>query len=195
MEEMTANIRQNADNAQQTERIAAEVAQNAVESGQAVQETVRALKDIAEKILIIDEIATQTNLLSLNATIEAARVGEHGKGFAVVAAEVRSLAERSREEAVRINDLAASSVGIAEHAGQMLQTFLPKVQQTAELVKEISAASNEQNSGASQINKAIQQLDNVIQQNAFSSEKISATIDGLVEQASELQRSVESFEV
>ncbi|MBI5559081.1 MAG: PAS domain-containing protein, partial [Deltaproteobacteria bacterium] len=165
MEEMAANIRQNTDNAMQTEKIAVKSSSDAKEGGKAVSETVNAMKQIATKISIIEEIARQTNLLALNAAIEAARAGEHGKGFAVVASEVRKLAERSQSAAGEISKLSTSSVAIAETAGNMLNKMLPDIQKTAELVQEISASSKEQDSGAEQINKAIQQLDQVIQQN------------------------------
>lgn len=175
MEEMVANIRQNADNSMQTEKIALESAENAQESGGAVQETVEAMRSIAEKISIIEEIARQTDLLALNAAIEAARAGEHGKGFAVVASAVRQLAERSQAAAAEISKLSASSIEVAEGAGTLLEELVPKIQKTAQLVQEITAASNEQNAGAEQINSAIQKLDQVIQQNAQSSEELSAS--------------------
>ena len=163
---MNANIRQNAENALQTEKIATQAANDAQEGGNAVNMTVSAMKQIANKIMIIEEIARQTNLLALNAAIEAARAGEHGKGFAVVAAEVRKLAERSQNAAAEINDLSTNSVEVAERAGQLLEVIVPNIQRTAELVQEISAASKEQDAGAEQINQSIQQLDGVIQQNA-----------------------------
>ena len=144
MEEMNANIKQNADNAAQTEKIAVKAAADAREGGEAVEEAVGAMKDIAQKISIIEEIARQTNLLALNAAIEAARAGEHGKGFAVVAAEVRKLAERSQTAAAEISDLSTSSVEVAEKAGELLEKLVPDIQKTADLVQEISAASNEQ---------------------------------------------------
>jgi methyl-accepting chemotaxis protein len=153
------------------------------------------MKDIAGKISIIEEIARQTNLLALNAAIEAARAGEHGNGFAVVAAEVRKLAERSQEAAGEISQLSTTSVEIAEKAGEMLAKLVPDIQRTAELVKEISAASNEQNSGAEQINKAIQQLDQVIQQNAGAAEEMSSTSEELASQAEQLQATVEFFKI
>ncbi|MCX5828977.1 MAG: cache domain-containing protein [Deltaproteobacteria bacterium] len=193
MEEMAATIMQNADNAQQTEQIAVKSAADAREGGKAVEETVTAMREIANKISIIEEIARQTNMLALNAAIEAARAGEHGKGFAVVAAEVRRLAERSQTAAGEINRLSASSVQIAEKAGQMLAQIVPAIQKTADLVQEINAASSEQKNGADQINKAIQQLDQVIQQNAAAAEEMAATSGELTEQADQLQTAVAFF--
>ncbi|MFA5183274.1 MAG: methyl-accepting chemotaxis protein, partial [Syntrophales bacterium] len=193
MEEMTSTIMQNADNAQQTEKIAVKSAEDAREGGKAVGETVAAMKEIASKISIIEEIARQTNMLALNAAIEAARAGEHGKGFAVVAAEVRRLAERSQTAAGEINRLSASSVRIAEKAGEMLNAIVPAIQKTADLVQEINAASSEQKNGADQINKAIQQLDQVIQQNAAAAEEMSSTAGDLNGQAEQLQIAVAFF--
>ena len=195
MEQMSANIRQNADNAMQTEKIALQSAQNAKQGGEAVSKTVHAMKDIAEKISIIEEIARQTNLLALNAAIEAARAGEHGKGFAVVAAEVRKLAERSQNAAAEISDLSGSSVEIAEDAGKMLEKMVPDIQRTAELVQEIAAASKEQDAGADQVNKAIQQLDQVIQQNASASEEMASTAEELNSQAEQLQDIIGFFKI
>ncbi len=193
MEEMVGNIRQNADNAQQTDKIAMKSADDAKEGGKAVGATVAAMKEIADKISIIEEIARQTNLLALNAAIEAARAGEHGKGFAVVASEVRKLAERSQTAAAEISHLSSSSVEVAEQAGEMLTKLVPDIQRTAELVQEISAASNEQNAGAEQINKAIQQLDQVIQQNASASEEMASTSEELSSQAEQLQSTIAFF--
>ena len=193
MEEMASNIRQNADNATQTEKIALKAAQDAEAGGKAVVQAVGAMKNIAEKISIVEEIARQTNLLALNAAIEAARAGEHGKGFAVVAAEVRKLAERSGTAAAEISELSSSTVTVADQAGQMLTKLVPDIQRTAELVQEISAASNEQNAGAEQINKALQQLDQVIQQNASASEEMASTSEELSSQAEQLQSSIAFF--
>ena len=195
MEEMTSNIRQNADNAMQTEKIAVKSASAAKEGGEAVTQTVIAMKEIAGKISIIEEIARQTNLLALNAAIEAARAGEHGKGFAVVASEVRKLAERSQKAAAEISDLSATSVDVAEKAGQLLTKLVPDIQKTAELVQEISAGSREQDTGAEQINKAIQQLDQVIQQNAGASEEMASTAEELASQAEQLQCSIAFFKI
>jgi len=193
IEEMTANIRQNADNSLQTEKIATKAAEDAQQGGRAVEKTVVAMKAIAEKITIIEEIARQTNLLALNAAIEAARAGEHGKGFAVVAAEVRKLAERSQVAAGEINDLSTSSVAVAEQAGQYLNDIVPDIQKTADLIQEISAASKEQDAGADQIGRSIQQLDGVIQQNASAAEQFASTAEELTGQAEDLEKVIAFF--
>ena len=195
VEEMNASIKQNADNAAQTEKIALKSAVDATESGKAVNETVRAMKEIASRISIIEEIARQTNLLALNAAIEAARAGEHGRGFAVVASEVRKLAERSQSAAGEIGELSTMNVEIAEQAGAMLAKLVPDIQKTAELVQEISAASKEQTMGADQINSAIQQLNHVIQQNAGAAEELSSTAEELSSQAEQLQSTISFFKV
>jgi methyl-accepting chemotaxis protein len=195
VEEMNATIKQNADNASQTEKLARKSAIDATESGKAVSETVIAMKEIASRISIIEEIARQTNLLALNAAIEAARAGEHGKGFAVVASEVRKLAERSQSAAGEISKLSTVSVEVAEKAGGMLAKLVPNIQKTAELVQEISAASKEQTMGADQINSAIQQLNQVIQQNAGAAEEMSSTAEELSSQAEQLQSTISYFKV
>jgi methyl-accepting chemotaxis protein len=195
MEEMAANIKQNADNAAQTEKIARQSSKDAEASGEAVNKAVNAMRTIAEKISIVQEIARQTDLLALNAAVEAARAGEHGRGFAVVASEVRKLAERSQLAAAEISGLSGETVKVATEAGEMLSKLVPDIRKTAELVAEISAACREQDIGASQINEAIQQLDKVTQQNAGASEEMSATSEELAAQAEELQASIAFFRV
>ena len=195
LEEMTATIAQNAENAKVTDGLANKSAEEAVQGGGAVTETVQAMKKIAEKITIIEEIAYQTNLLALNAAIEAARAGEHGKGFAVVASEVRKLAERSQVAAQEIGTLAGSSVKIAEKAGQLLEVMVPNIRKTADLVQEISYSSEQQNSGVKQINAAIRQLDQVAQQNASASEELAATAEQMNGQAEGLLQTMEFFKV
>jgi methyl-accepting chemotaxis protein len=193
MEQMAANIKQNADNASQTEKIARQSAKDAEVSGDAVNRAVSAMQTIAEKITIVQEIARQTDLLALNAAVEAARAGEHGKGFAVVASEVRKLAERSQTAATEIGAVSSETVKAAQSAGEMLTSLVPNIRKTAELVAEISAACREQDIGAAQINEAIQQLDKVTQQNASASEEMSATSEELAAQAEELQASIAYF--
>lgn len=173
LEEMSANIKQNADNAMQTEKIALDAVVELKKGGQAVVETIIAMKEIVDKILIIEEIARQTDLLALNAAIEAAHAGEDGKGFSVVAVEIRKLAERSRVAASDVKLLSASSINIAEKAGTMLESILPRVEKTAHLVQEISAACNEQGVGVAQITQAFQQHDQVMQQNASTAEELA----------------------
>ncbi|WP_051261667.1 HAMP domain-containing methyl-accepting chemotaxis protein [Desulfovibrio inopinatus] len=195
MEEMTSGIKQNAENANVTESMALKTAKDAKEGGEAVNATVEAMKQIAEKITIIEEIARQTNLLALNAAIEAARAGEHGKGFAVVAAEVRKLAERSGTAAGEISELSSTSVSIAEKAGRMLAQIVPDITRTADLVQEITAASNEQSAGASQITKALHQFDQVVQQNAAAAEEMSSTSEELSSQAQQLIQIMQFFKI
>ena len=195
MEQMAANISQNSGNAIQTEKTAIQAAKDAEESKHAVLEAVTAMRKIAEKILIIQEIARQTNLLALNAAIEAARVGKAGKGFAVVAAEIRKLAERSQAASSEITELAEISVDVAESAGKMLESLVPDIQKTSELVQEISSASREQNTGVEHINTAIQQFDKVIQQNAGASEELDATAKELSFESEQLLEVMKFFKI
>jgi len=195
LEQMSASITQNAENSRQTEQMALKGAKDADESGKAVQETMDAMKAIAEKITIIQEIAYQTNLLALNAAIEAARAGEHGKGFAVVATEVRKLAERSQVAAKEVGGLAGSSVRVAEHSGQLLGELVPAIRKTAELVQEVAAASNEQSSGVSQMNKAMGQVDQVTQRNASAAEELASTAEEMASQAEALQQLMAYFRI
>ncbi|MBB1074440.1 chemotaxis protein [Rhodoferax sp. 4810] len=193
IQSMSASITQNSDNARVTDGMATKTTKEAVDGGGAVSQTVTAMKQIASKIGIVDDIAYQTNLLALNAAIEAARAGEHGKGFAVVAAEVRKLAERSQEAAKEIGELASNSVTTAEHAGKLLDQIVPSIQKTSELVQEIAAASSEQSESVTQIGGAMAQLSKATQQNASASEQLAATSEELSGQAEQLQQSIAFF--
>jgi methyl-accepting chemotaxis protein len=195
IEEMTASISQNTENAKVTDGIATKAAKEAASGGEAVKATVAAMKQIAQKIGIIDDIAYQTNLLALNAAIEAARAGEHGKGFAVVAAEVRKLAERSQIAAQEIGTVASSSVELAETAGKLLDEMVPNIRKTSDLVQEITAASEEQSTGVGQINSAVGQLSQTTQQNASSSEELAATAEQMTSQAEQLQETMAFFKL
>jgi len=195
VEQMSASINQNTENAKVTDGMATQSSTQAVEGGEAVKQTVDAMKSIADKIGIIDDIAYQTNLLALNAAIEAARAGEHGKGFAVVAAEVRKLAERSQVAAQEIGEVAKGSVGLAEKAGALLDEMVPSIKKTSDLVQEITAASEEQSSGVAQINTAMNQLNQITQQNASSSEELAATAEEMSSQAEQLQQTMSFFKV
>ncbi len=195
MDEMAASVQQNADNARQTRKIATSSAEEAKASGDAVARTLEAIKQIAEKIGIIKEIARKTDLLALNAAIEAARAGENGRGFAVVASEVRKLAERSQNAATDISRLTIDGVKTAEDTGQMLAELVPNIHKTAGLVSEIANASSEQSTGAAQVNKAIQQLDRVIQQNASGSEQMASTAKELASQAEALHSAISIFKL
>jgi len=190
---MSASITQNSDNAKVTDGMATKTNKEAADGGAAVSQTVQAMKQIAAKIGIVDDIAYQTNLLALNAAIEAARAGEHGKGFAVVAAEVRKLAERSQEAAKEIGELAGNSVTTAERAGKLLDEIVPSIQKTSELVQEIAAASAEQSESVTQIGGAMGQLSKATQQNASASEELAATSEELSGQAEQLQQSIAFF--
>ncbi|SDF84959.1 methyl-accepting chemotaxis protein [Phytopseudomonas seleniipraecipitans] len=193
MEQMSASISQNTENARVTDGMASKAANEAGEGGQAVKDTVRAMKTIADKIGIVDDIAYQTNLLALNAAIEAARAGEHGKGFAVVAAEVRKLAERSQVAAQEIGEVAKNSVALAERAGTLLDEMVPSIAKTSDLVQEIAAASDEQSSGVNQISTAMNQLSELTQQNASASEELAATAEEMSGQAEQLQQLMDFF--
>lgn len=195
LEQMNASITQNAENSRKVEQVAEKGAHAAEESGEAVQETLVAMKQIAGKISVIEDIAYQTNLLALNAAIEAARAGDQGRGFAVVAVEVRKLAERSQLAAKEISDLASNSVAVAERSGELLAELVPAIRRTAELVQEVTAASTEQSSGVTQINRAMSQVDSVTQRNASSAEELSSTAEELAAQSEQLQQLMTFFHI
>lgn len=193
VEQVSAGIVANAENARKTERIAAETARSANEGGKAVAETVSAMKEIAERIGIIEEIARQTNLLALNAAIEAARAGEQGKGFAVVAGEVRKLAERSATAAAEIALLSSKSLDISDKTGKIIRDIVPEVQQTARLVHEITTSSDEQSTGAEQISKAAYSVESLLQKNSASAENVAAAAHQLSSLAETLRKAMGFF--
>jgi methyl-accepting chemotaxis protein len=195
MEQMTSNIQQNTDNALQTEKISLKASEDMKEGSITVIQTVESMKKIAQKISIVGEISRQTNLLALNAAVEAARAGDHGKGFAVVAAEVRKLAERSQLAAEEIDNLSSSSLIVADRSGRMLEQIVPNIQNTAKLVQEIAASSQEQSTGASQVNNAIQQFNQVIQQNAAGAEEIASSSEELSSLAQKLNEAISFFKI
>lgn len=195
MEQMSANIQQNADNSQQTEKIVSTSAENIENGYNSSAIAVKSMKEIANKIQIVNDIAFQTNILALNAAVEAARAGEHGKGFAVVAAEVRKLAERSKIAADEINIVSKSGVEISDKAGKQLEAIVPEMEKIVKLVQEISASSQEQNSGSDQISNAIQQLSQVTQQNAAASEELATSSEELSSQADQLKEIISFFNV
>ena len=192
LEEMSASITQNAENSRQMEQMALRGAGDGDESARSVDDTVEAMRSIAEKISIVEEIAYQTNLLALNAAIEAARAGDHGRGFAVVATEVRKLAERSQAAAREIGGLAASSVKVAERSRELLGALVPSIRKTANLVQEVAAASSEQSSGVSQINRALSHVDQITQRNASSAEELSSTAEEMASQAEAMRQQAEA---
>ncbi len=195
IEEMAATIKQNTDNSTTTEQISKKAAVDATEGGQAVNEAVDAMKVIADKVDIINEIARQTNLLALNAAIEAARAGEAGKGFAVVASEVRKLAERSQKAAGEITELSAQTVRNSARAGEVIGRIVPDIKKTADLVQEIASASKEQSVGTDQVSQAMVQLDTVIQQNASASEEMASMAEELSSQAVQLTETMSFFKM
>jgi methyl-accepting chemotaxis protein len=192
LEQMSASITQNAENSRQMEQMALRGAGDGDESARSVNDTVEAMRSIAEKISIVEEIAYQTNLLALNAAIEAARAGDHGRGFAVVATEVRKLAERSQAAAREIGGLAASSVKVAERSRELLAVLVPAIRKTADLVQDVAAASSEQSSGVAQINRALSHVDQITQRNASSAEELSSTAEEMASQADAMRQQAEA---
>jgi len=195
IEEMFSAIQENTESAKNTENIIQNLAEKTEKMVEAAVDSRTKIKDIAEKISIIDEIAFQTNILALNAAVEAARAGEHGKGFGVVASEVGKLAERSKKAANEIEDLSKSSVNVIEDAGYLMQDVAPKINQTSELVKRITVASQEQEMGANQINIAIQHLNEITQQNAAAAEQIATSAEELSGQAEQLLQTMTFFKL
>ncbi|MCB1158115.1 MAG: HAMP domain-containing protein [Leptospiraceae bacterium] len=195
IQEITDSIQTNTKNAINTEKIAIQAARDTKDSGESVSNTVKAMKEIATKISIIQEIAGQTNLLAINAAIEAARAGEQGRGFAVVASEVQKLAERSQAASVEITNLTASSMQVSDLAGQKLLKLAPEIQKTADLVQQISEASTEQSSGVEQVNVAIQKLESDVQKNASISEELAAVSEQSFAQMEQLRMTVFFFKI
>ena len=195
IEQMSANIRLSASNAKETESIAKQCSENAVKTGETVTSSVRAMTEIAEKINVVQEIARQTDLLALNAAVEAARAGEHGKGFAVVASEVRKLAERCQDAATQIVTLSTETVEVSNSAGEMLETLVPNIERTSQLVSDIANAMGEQDAAAAQIADAIRELDGVIQQNSSAAAESQDTASELARESEHLHEVIGYFRI
>ncbi len=195
LEGVDTSVKANAQNANTTASVARQLSGRAEEGGKAVEETVSAMREIAQKIQVVEDIAYQTNLLALNAAIEAARAGTQGKGFAVVAGEVRKLAERSQQSAHQIGELAGRSVAVAENAGRLLGEIVPSIRRTSDLIREIAASSQEQTSAIHQISTGVRQLEEVVHQNVSASVELAGTAASLASQATTLEHHVAFFRV
>ena len=195
MEEIVSSIQLNADNSKQTETIAINTNHSLEESTKSTNIALDSMKEIAEKITVINDIAFQTNLLALNAAVEAARAGEQGKGFAVVAAEVRRLAERSRNAANEIIEVSQKGAGISEQARELMNKNLPEIKKTTDLIQEISAATIEQKTGSMQVNDSVQQLNNITQQNAASAEELASSAEELTAKSKNLTELISFFKL
>lgn len=195
MEEMTAGIRQNAKNAEETEKVSERMSTEAGRCADAMTQTAAAMKDISDKILVVEEITRKIELLALNASVEAARAGEHGRGFAVVASEVSRLAEISKQAASEIQDASADGREAAENTNRLLGDLLPEITRVKDLVQGISAASDEQSVGADEINVAIHRLNTVVQQNAAAAQQMAATSASIAGQGTDLQKSMARFKL
>ena len=195
LEEISSSIDQNAERSRAAEQLARQGASSAEEGERSVKESVVAMRSIAEKISIVEELAYQTNLLALNAAIEAARAGEHGRGFAVVASEVRKLAERAQASAKEIGVLASSSVEVSERSGQFITALVPLIHRTSDLVQEVNASSQEQSASVAQVSKAMGAVDQVTQRNASAAEELASTAEELSSQAEALLQTMGFFKL
>jgi methyl-accepting chemotaxis protein len=209
MEELTSTVKQNAENARQANQLVVSASDVALRGGKVVGQvvyTMGSIKDSSRKIVdiigVIDGIAFQTNILALNAAVEAARAGEQGRGFAVVASEVRSLAQRSANAAKEIKDLINTSVEqvdagstLVDQAGDTMDDIVKSVKHVADIMNEISAASQEQSAGIEQVNQAVAQMDEMTQQNAALVEQAAAAAESMLSQASTLAQAVAVFKL
>jgi methyl-accepting chemotaxis protein len=195
MEEIASNINQNSDHASATKVIATGSANEVRNTSGSMIEALESMNKISEKISIISDIAFQTNILALNAAVEAARAGEHGRGFAVVAAEVRKLAENSRKAADDIISLSNNGQDLSTKARHALESIVPNIEKTAQLVEEIAATNIEQNSQTNQINNAIQSLNDQTQQTAATSEELVSAAESLRDQSDNLSQSISFFKL
>ncbi len=195
LEEIAANVQSNSDNAYQTEKMSILTANQADLVSKASLESMNSIKNITDKIKIINDIAFQTNILALNAAVEAARAGEYGRGFAVVAAEVRKLAERSQKASDDINLMSINSIKTTEESAELIDKMIPQISKTSQLVQEIAAASAEQSHGIGQINSAMQQLQGTTQQNATASEELASCAEQMSEEAEHLKEVISFFKL